>query len=282
MQQVRFFKSFLWLFVMSLIWIPLSMAGNATMSSTNAETGETTTIVKHADGSKTITVTDSSGHVISQGPPTGPLGGLTGAYSDDPATGKRYVSVKAEDSVIHSESFVDPETGMTIIVNELDPSVDDGRAQYVINPDGTQESLVGLPGGTNAAVSVDPKTGKKYVALGHDDGTIETYVINPDGTEETIDQLPKGMNVMVSEDPVTGEKHIVIWNKDGSKEHYVEKSEGSKTPEVLDGSAFGDDLSLDANEPSGDDMVAHDAAVGMGPASPLPGDDHHETEDLDF
>lgn len=278
MNRSWIFKGLIGLFVINLLLAPGALAGQSTISSTNPDTGETTTIVKNGDGTTTITVTDSSGNVIRQGAPEDPFGGLTGAYSDDPKTGKRYVSIASRDSVIESTSVFDPETGMTTTTNLLDPSVDDGRAQYVINPDGTQESLVGLPGGTNAVVSVDPKTGKKYVALGHDDGTIETYVINPDGTQETINELPEGMDVIISEDTETGEKRVIIRDKKtGVRENYVEKPDGSETPDDFSPDLFGDNIGGGNRMPAGGSRVANDIEAAVPEPTGQP--DHHAEGD---
>jgi len=165
------------------------------MSMTNTETGEVSTVTRNADGSNTVTVQDRDGNVTSEGTPgTGALPpGTIGAVRDDPATGDRHVSIEADDNVIESVSEFDAETGITTTTNILDPTVEGGRAQYVIHPDGSQESLVTLPEDTAGAYSVDPATGDKHVSIADGEGGSDSYVI-PKQEESAFDRFDNTLN----------------------------------------------------------------------------------------
>lgn len=195
------------------------------MSMTNPETGEVTTVTKHSDGSNNVTIKDSAGNIVSEGTPgTGALPPDTiGAVRDDPVTGQRFVSIESDDQAISSTESFDPTTGLTTITQILDPSIEGGRAQYVINPDGTQDSLVGLPEDGASAYSVDPKTGKKHVSVERTDGTRDSYVIDPDGTPDvdSFDTTPDARNPLdpganIGRDIGFGSQEVVVeYTQDG-------------------------------------------------------------------
>lgn len=188
------------------------------MSMTNPETGEVTTVTMNPDGTRTVTVTDSSGNITSSGAPTweGVPVDQDFAIRKDGKTGETHVSIEADDQVIDTQENFDPDTGMTTTTNILDPTIDGGRASYVIRPDGTQESLVGLPGDTAAAISTDPITGDRFVSIENGEGGRTRYVIHPNGKQEDNYDFPEGASTVITTDPKTGKKKVFIKYPDGT------------------------------------------------------------------
>ncbi len=199
-------------------------------SSTDPETGITTTSQKNPDGSRTVTRTDPDGNVLSTKTIPPPGEGVTFASSTDPKTGITTNSVRQRDgsnlvtqtdadgNVLSTEltspegmrrsiaSTTDPATGVTTTVETLPDGSrvttrslaarDDeiGASRFVAADDqgNRSDTVVDADGLRSTEIKPDGVTVTTSVAP---DGSIAITEARPDGSTTSIHRTPDGVTV---------------------------------------------------------------------------------------
>lgn len=268
-------------------------AEGPSITMTDPETGETTTITRGADGNNVITRTDADGNTTTVDDPFGPKvtnydspneGSSEGG---DPLAGDEYFGEGGALEGMTGGVSVDPETGDKLIsVND-----DSGeRHTWGVNGDGGSNDGAGfLPPDIDGAMRVDPDTGDTYVSLeaGEGSGVIsETQTFDPETgmtviTREVSDQVDGGRMAWVrradgSEESLhhlpSDDAGAVLYEPDGTRHISMDDGQGGRNTWSIDpdGNEFGDDLNS-GGTPIGPDVLFD----GGGEAADGAHTDHH-------